>query len=86
MRTYVLLGKGVDKLGEDLVGDNSLSQLIGVVGETAEGKSSGLLDGGNVIEKKRSQKGHNAYKLFKSKSVSVSTRLHKKQTTKYPMK
>ena len=37
--TYVLLGEGVDELGQDLVGDNSLSKFIRVVGKTAEGKS-----------------------------------------------
>ena len=67
--TYVLFRKRVDELREDLVGHNSLSQLIRVVGETAESKSSGLLDRGNIIEEKGSQEGHNAYKI---KSVSFS--------------
>ena len=58
-RTYVLLREGVDKLRENLVGDNSFSELVRVVGETAEGESSGLLDGGNIIEKEGSQEGHN---------------------------
>jgi len=40
----VLLGKRVDELGKDLVGDDSFGKLIRVVGETAESKSSGLLD------------------------------------------
>ena len=64
-----MLRKRVDELREDLVGHNSLSQLIRVVSETAESKSSGLLDRGNIIEEKGSQEGHNAYKI---KSVSFS--------------
>ena len=59
--TYVLLGERVDKLRKDLVGDDGLGQLIRVVGKTAEGESSGLLDRWNVIQKERSQKSHNAY-------------------------
>ena len=58
--TYVLLGERVDQLGEDLVGDNSLGQLIRVVGQTAEGQGSRLLDGRHVIEQKGSQESHNA--------------------------
>ena len=58
--TYVLLREGVDELWEDLVGDNSLGQLIRVVGKSSEGKSSGLLDAWHVIEEKWSQEGHNA--------------------------
>ena len=63
--TYVLLGERVDKLGKDLVGHNSLSELVRVVGETAKGKSGGLLDGGHVVEKKGTEKSHNACKLMK---------------------
>ena len=63
--TYVLLGERVDKLGKDLVGDNSLSELVRVVGETSEGQSGGLLDGRDVVKEKRSEESHNAY--FKRK-------------------
>ena len=59
--TYVLLREGVDELGQDLVGDDGLSELIGVVGEAAEGKSGRLLDRWHIIEEQRSQEGHNAY-------------------------
>ena len=38
LQTYVLLGERVDELREDLVGDDGLSELIRVVGETAEGE------------------------------------------------
>ena len=38
--TYVLFREGVDKLGKDLVGDNSLSELVRVVGETAKSQSA----------------------------------------------
>ena len=58
--TYVLLREGVDKLWEDLVGDDSLSKLIRVVSESSKSKGSGLLDGWDVVEKQRSQKSHNA--------------------------
>ena len=59
--TYVLLGKRVDELREDFVGDDSLSKLVRVVGEAAKSQSGRLLDGRHVIEKQRSQEGHNAY-------------------------
>ena len=59
--TYVLLGERVDELRKDLVGDDGLGQLIRVVGKTAEGESSRLLDRWNIIEEQRSQEGHNAY-------------------------
>ena len=59
--TYVLLGERVDELRKDLVGDDGLGQLIRVVGKTAEGESSRLLDRWNVIQKQGSQKSHNAY-------------------------
>ena len=62
VNTYVLFRKRVDKLGENLVGDDSLGKLIGVVCETAEGQSGGLLDRGHVIEQKGSQESHNTYK------------------------
>lgn len=58
MKTYVLLRQGVHQLGEDLVGDHGLSELVRVVGEAAKSKSSGLLDAGHVIEEKRAQQGH----------------------------
>ena len=57
--TYVLLREGVDKLWEDLVGDNSLSQFVRVVGKSSKGKSGGLLDTWDVIEEEWSQEGHN---------------------------
>ena len=34
--TYVLLRKRVDELGEDLVGDDSFSELIRVIGKTTK--------------------------------------------------
>ena len=40
METYVLLREGVDELWEDLVGDNSFSQFVRVVGESSKSKSS----------------------------------------------
>ena len=58
--TYVLLGERVDELREDLVGDDGLSKLVGVVGEATESQSSGLLDGGHIIEEEGSQESHNA--------------------------
>ena len=33
---YILFGQGVNKLWEDLVGDDSLSKFIRVVGETTK--------------------------------------------------
>lgn len=59
--TYILLRQRVDKLGQDLVGNDGLSELVRVGSESAEGKGSRLLDGRNVIEEKRSQEGHNTY-------------------------
>ena len=58
--TYVLLRKRVDELREDFVGDDSLSKLVRVVGEATESQSSGLLDGGHIIEEEWSQESHNA--------------------------
>ena len=57
--TYVLLRKRVDELGKNLVGDDSLSELVGVVGETAESQSSRLLDGGHVVQKEGTEQSHN---------------------------
>ena len=37
--TYVLLGKRVDELREDLVRDDSLGELVRVVGETSKSQS-----------------------------------------------
>jgi hypothetical protein len=54
-----LLGQRVHKLGKNLVGDNGLSKLIGVVGKTAKSESSGLLNWRNVIEEKGAEKSHN---------------------------
>ena len=68
--TYVLLGEGVDELGKDLVGDDGLSEFVRVVGETAQGKSSRLLDRGHVVKKEGSQKSHNTCEKKRSKSVS----------------
>ena len=59
-KTYVLLGEGVDKLGQDLVADDGFGQLVGVVGETAEGQRGRLLDGGHIVQEKGSQESHNA--------------------------
>lgn len=56
--TYVLLGEGVDELGQDFVGDNGFSELIGVVGESAEGEGCRLLDAGDVIEEKGAEESH----------------------------
>ena len=72
--TYVLLGEGVDELGKDLVGDDSLSEFVRVVGETAQGKSSRLLDRGHVVKKEGSQKSHNTCEKKRSKSVSFILR------------
>ena len=58
VNTYVLLRKRVDELRKDLVGDDGFSKFVRVVGKSAEGKSGGLLDGGNVIQKKRSEESH----------------------------
>ena len=56
--TYVLLGKRVNKLRQDLVGDDGLSELVRVVGETAEGKGSRLLDGRHIVQEEGSQQSH----------------------------
>ena len=48
--TYVLLREGVDELGQDLVGDDGLSEFVRVVGEAAEGKSGRLLNRWHVIQ------------------------------------
>ena len=56
--TYVLFRQRVDKLWENLVGDDGFSELIRVVGETSESESSGLLDGWDVVEKERSEESH----------------------------
>ena len=48
--TYVLLREGVDELGQDLIGDDGLSEFIRVVGEAAEGKSGRLLDRWHIIQ------------------------------------
>lgn len=53
-KTYVLLGEGIDKLGQDLIADDGFSQLVGVVGETAEGQRGRLLDGGHIVQEKGS--------------------------------
>jgi hypothetical protein len=42
--THVLLAKGVHELREDLVGDDSLSEVVAVVGEAAQCQRRGLLD------------------------------------------
>ena len=44
MKTYVLLGEGVDKLGQDLVADDSFGQFVRVVGEATKGQRGRLLD------------------------------------------
>ena len=56
--TYVLFRQRVDKLWEDLIGDDCFSELIRVVGETSKSESSGLLNGWDVVEKKWSEKSH----------------------------
>ena len=48
--TYVLLRKRVNKLWEDLIGDNSLSKLIRIVGQSTEGECGGLLDAWHVVK------------------------------------
>ena len=56
--TYVLLGKGVNKLWKNLVRHNSLGELVRVVGESSKSKGGRLLDGRDVIEEERSEEGH----------------------------
>ena len=69
-----MLRKRVDKLGKDLVGHNSLGELIRVVGQTTKGQSSGLLDRWHVIEKKWTEKSHNACKSHETVSEKVQRR------------
>ena len=59
--TYVLLGERVDQLRKDLIRDDGLGELVRVVGEATESQSSGLLDGGHIVEEEGSQESHNAY-------------------------
>jgi len=54
----VLLGKGVHKLGEDFVGDNGFGELVRIVSQSAEGESSRLLDGRDVIQEEGSEESH----------------------------
>ena len=74
-----MLGKRVDKLGKDLVGHNSLGELIRVVGQTTEGQSSGLLDRWHVIEKEWTEKSHNACKSHETVSEKVQRRKPEKK-------
>jgi hypothetical protein len=50
MITYVLLGKRINELRKDFVRNDGLSELIRVVSESTEGKSSRLLNTWDVIE------------------------------------
>ena len=50
MITYVLLGKRINELRKDFVGNNGFSELIRVVCKSTEGKSCRLLDTWNVIK------------------------------------
>ena len=58
-----MLTKGVDKLWQDLVGHDGLSELIRVVGKSSKSQGGGLLDTWDVIEEKWSQKSHDTSAL-----------------------
>ncbi len=53
-----MFGKRVHQLGKNLVGDNGLSELVRVVGKSAEGQRGRLLDAGHVVQKKWSEESH----------------------------
>ena len=50
MITYVLFRKRINKLWKNFVGNDGFSELVGVVSESSEGKSSRLLNTWNVIK------------------------------------
>lgn len=66
--TYVLFSQGINKLRKDVSFDNSFCQVIIVVGQSAEGEGSCLLDCGHNVQKERSKKGHNS-SILKSLNV-----------------
>lgn len=54
----VLFGKRVDQLGKNLIGDNSLGELVGVVGKATKSESSRLLDRWYVVEEEWAEECH----------------------------
>lgn len=67
-KTYILFSQGINKLRKDVSFDNSFCQVIIVVGQSAEGEGSCLLDCGHNVQKERSKKGHNS-SILKSFNV-----------------
>lgn len=67
-KTYILFSQGINKLRKDVSFDNSFCQVIIVVGQSAEGEGSCLLDCGHNVQKERSKKGHNS-SILKSLNV-----------------
>lgn len=68
LKTYILFSQGINKLRKDVSFDNSFCQVIIVVGQSAEGEGSCLLDCGHNVQKERSKKGHNS-SILKSLNV-----------------
>ncbi len=52
MGEYILLGKGVDELREDVVLNNCLCKFLGVVGDPAQCQSSTVLDRNSRVQQK----------------------------------
>lgn len=58
IHTYVLLAQRIHQLREDLVGNNSLREVIGVVGEAAQRERSSLLNARHVVQQQRPEQLH----------------------------
>ena len=50
-------------MGEDFVGNNSLSEFIRIVSQSSESEGSRLLDRRNVIQKEGSEQSHDTGRL-----------------------
>ena len=71
----VLLGKRVDELGRDLVSDDGLGKIIGIVGKATQGESSGLLDGGHIVEEEGAEQLHDTGVLHHLNVLGAGGRL-----------